>query len=258
MADNTSGPVAGEEHETYFHIILNRPPANALGLPIVEGLEAALNRATAAHARTLVLSSAIEGFFAAGADIKLMSQTDRAGFEAYGDALRDVLNRLESYPGVSIACIDGLALGGGLELALASTLRVASSHAQLGLPEVKIGLIPGAGGTQRLPRLIGAGRATEIIVTGRQVGAEEALAIGLVTQVTDDSTTALAAGIALAESFRSTSALARAAASRSVRASFSALDGFACERDEVGTLFESDGSEGLRAFIEKRKPSFAP
>ena len=114
------------------------------------------------------------GFFAAGADISTCPSVDAASFGAYGDALRAAVERLAARPAVSVAAIDGLALGGGLELAMACSLRVGGSSARLGLPEVKLGLIPGAGGTQRLPRLVGRGRALDILLTGRQVDAEEA------------------------------------------------------------------------------------
>src|SRR5918992_3548355 len=168
-------------------ILLQRPPANALGLPIVDGLHAALDRADQdRHVNVLVVASRIDGFFAAGADIKHMATIDGAGFQAYGDALRGVLDRLAEPERISVAAIDGVALGGGLELAMACTLRVGSARARFGLPEVKLGLIPGAGGTQRLPRLVGRGRALHIILTGRDVGAEEAYAIGLIDRLVDD------------------------------------------------------------------------
>jgi len=156
-------------------IVLERPPANALGLPIVEGLNAALEFADGdPGVKVVVVTSRIPGFFAAGADIKHMATVDSAGFHAYGEALRGALARLATAERVSIAAVDGLALGGGLELAMACTLRIGSVAAQFGLPEVKLGLIPGAGGTQRLPRLVGRGRALDIILTGRQVDAAEA------------------------------------------------------------------------------------
>src|SRR5918999_2474144 len=158
-------------------VSLERPPANALGLPIVEGLHAALDHANAeSEVRILVVASRIDGFFAAGADIKHMATIDDAGFQAYGAALRGVLDRLAGPERISVAAVDGVAFGGGLELAMPCTLRVGSARARFGLPEGKLGLIPGAGGTQRLPRLVGRGRALDIILTGRQVEATEARA----------------------------------------------------------------------------------
>src|ERR687895_1080186 len=168
-------------------VSLERPPANALGLPIVEGLHAALDHADAEpEVRILVVASRIDGFFAAGADIKYMATIDDAGFQAYGAALRGVLDRLAGPERISVAAVDGVALGGGLELAMACTLRVGSARARFGLPEVKLGLIPGAGGTQRLPRLVGRGRALDIMLTGRNVAAEEAYAIGLIDRLVED------------------------------------------------------------------------
>ena len=165
-------------------VTLNRPPANALGLPVLDGLHAALDAAEASL-KVMIVASAVDGFFAAGADIRHMSAADAASFAAYGDRMRAVNDRLAAAPWISVAAVDGLALGGGLELAISCTMRVSGPRARYGLPEVKLGLIPGAGGTQRLPRLIGRGRALDMMLTGRQVPAGEALAIGLVDRLTD-------------------------------------------------------------------------
>ena len=240
-------------------IDLDRAPANALGLPIIEGLGRALDALDAAgDARVLVVASSIPGFFAAGADIKLMATIDDAGFAEYGDALRAVVDRLAAPGRLSVAAIEGVALGGGLELAMACTLRVAGADARFGLPEVKIGLIPGAGGTQRLPRLVGRGRALDIMLTGRQVGAAEAHAIGLVDRLVDAGT-ALDVALALAAELRSASSSAQASVVRTVDAAFDLAleDGKKLERDEVGAAFsKGDGREGLAAFLEKRAPEF--
>src|ERR1700683_2672434 len=142
-------------HDDVMHIVMTRPPANALGAPLVEGLGAAIDALEAGSAKALVVSAAVPGFFAAGADIKHMSTLDPAQFERYRDELRGPLEHLAACGRPSIAAIDGRALGGGLELAMACALRFATPTARLGLPEVKLGLIPGAGGTQRLPRLVG-------------------------------------------------------------------------------------------------------
>ena len=179
-------------------VILDGPPANALGPDIVEGLHAAMDFAETATAKVLLVTSAITGFFAAGADIKHMSAVDAASFREYGNALRAGLERLSALPMVSVADIDGVALGGGLELAMACTMRVAATGARLGLPEVKLGLIPGAGGTQRLPRLVGRGRALDIMLTGRQVEADEAFWIGLIDRLAEPGETARAAAWQLA------------------------------------------------------------
>lgn len=182
----TDRPVtASEVGDGVLLVTLDRRPANALGLPIIDGLAAALDEADRRpDVRTVVIASAVPGFFAAGADIKHMAAIDAAGFAAYGDRLRGVLDRLAGSERITIAAVEGRALGGGMELAMACTLRVAGAGAQFGLPEVKLGLIPGAGGTQRLPHLVGRGRALEIMLSAREVPAAEAGAIGLVDRVT--------------------------------------------------------------------------
>ena len=239
-------------------IDLDRPPANALGLPIIEGLDAALDGVVEAGAHIIVIASALDGFFAAGADIKLMGTMPLEGFTAYGDALRAVLARLASPDLITIAAIEGVALGGGLELAMACTLRVAGAGARLGLPEVKLGLIPGAGGTQRLPRLVGRGRALDIMLTARQVPAAEAAAIGLVDRLVDVGG-ALGAALELAAELRPASAKAQAAVIRAVDAAgdLPLADGIGVEREEVGRqLDEGDGREGLAAFLQRRPADF--
>src|SRR6201989_2909242 len=190
-----------------LRVVLQRPPANALGLSLIEGLEAALDQ----DAGVVVIASRVPGFFAAGADIKHMATVDAAEFSAYGAALRGALNRLADR--LAIAAIDGVALGGGLELAMACMLRVATPRSRFGLPEVKLGLIPGAGGTQRLPRLVGRGRALDIMLTARDVGAQEAHESGLVDRLADD---AEAAALALARDLRAFSQPALHAVVRSV------------------------------------------
>jgi enoyl-CoA hydratase len=239
---------------------LRRPPANALGLPVIEGLNAALDDADAAGGvKVVVLASEISGFFAAGADIKHMSSVDAQSFLEYGDALRSALDRLASPDRITIAAVDGLALGGGLELAMACTLRVGGADARFGLPEVKLGLIPGAGGTQRLPRLVGRGHALDIMLTGRQVPAGEAHAMGLINRLVD-SGTAEQMSLRLAEKLVGLSLAAQRAVIRTVDASFDLPleEGFAYEVAQEQDLFESgEAKEGLSAFLEKRPPKFA-
>lgn len=242
-----------------LHIVLNRPPANALGPAITEGLHAALDAADASKPKVLIVSSDLPGFFAAGADIKHMTTVDAASFKAYGDTLRSGLDRLAAHPALSIAAIDGLALGGGLELAMACTLRVAGSESKLGLPEVKLGLIPGAGGTQRLPRLVGRGAALDIMLTGRQLSADEALRMGLIDRLAATGN-AVAAARQLAEELCGASAPAQRAVIRTVDAAFDMpiAEGLRYEVDQIQDLFETgEASEGLRAFVEKRRPNFA-
>jgi enoyl-CoA hydratase len=240
-------------------IVLDGPPANALGPDIVEGVHAAMDYAETASAKVVLVTSAVTGFFAAGADIKHMSAVDAASFREYGNALRGALERLSALPMVSVAAIDGLALGGGLELAMACTIRVAATGARFGLPEVKLGLIPGAGGTQRLPRLVGRGRALDIMLTGRQVHADEAFWIGLIDRLAEPGETARAAAWQLAHELAAASTPAQLAVVRTVNAAYDRpiREGLRYEVEQVQELFErGEAMEGLRAFIAKRAPEF--
>ncbi len=242
-----------------WRVTMASPPANALSVPLLDGLHAALDAAEAAgDVKVIVLSSAVDGFFAAGADIKHLATIDDASFTAYGDQVRAVNDRLAVAPFLSVAAVDGLALGGGLELAMAATLRVSGPRARYGLPEVKLGLIPGAGGTQRLPHLVGRGRALDIMLTARQVPAAEALAIGLVDRLAD--TDVAAAALALAGELAGLSRPAQRAVVAAVDAAFDLpLDaGLGFEAARIQALFEDgEAAEGIAAFIEKRPPRFA-
>lgn len=252
-------PVTWNRDGAILEILLDRPPANALGLDIIDGLHTAMDYAETADVKVIVLASALDGFFAAGADIKHMSAVDAASFREYGDALRDTLDRLANLPMLSVAAIEGLALGGGLELAMACTLRVAAAGARLGLPEVKLGLIPGAGGTQRLPRLVGRGRALDIMLTGRQLEADEAFWIGLVDRFAEPGDTARAAAWQLAHELAAASIPAQLAVVRTVDAAYDRpiREGLRYEVDQIQELFEKgEAVEGLRAFIDKRAPGF--
>lgn len=240
-------------------VTLARPPANALGIPLLNGLHAAIDAAEAAgDVKVMILRSELDGFFAAGADIKHLSTIDADSFLAYGNQMRAVNDRLAAAPWISIAAVDGLALGGGLELAMACTLRVAGSRAKLGLPEVNLGLIAGAGGTQRLPQLVGRGRALEIQLTARQVGATEAVQIGLVDRLSDEDV--LKAALDLAGELVTASLPAQLAVVRSVNAAFELPleEGFAFEaRQEQGLFEHGEAAEGIAAFVAKRRPNFA-
>ena len=240
-------------------VSMHHPPANALGVPLIEGLRNAMDFAdTLASLRTVVLASRLPGIFVAGADIKHMVSGDQEAFERYGALLRPQVERWASARWLTIAAVDGLSLGGGTELALASTLRVASGGAHFGLPEVKLGLIPGAGGTQRLPRLIGQGRALDMMLTARRVAGHEALAIGLVDRLAADGEVESEA-LRLAGEISQMSGSAQSAVIRCVRTSYDAplQQGLAREALESATLFaDGDAREGLNAFVEKRPARF--
>lgn len=234
---------------------LDGPPANALSAQLVADLDQAIDRAEAEGAGVVVISSAVDGFFVAGADIKLMERGDLAVFRSYLGGVRATIEHLASSPLLSIAAIDGHALGGGLELAMACSLRVVGPRARLGVPEVKLGLLPGAGGTQRLPRLVGRTTALEMTLTGRSLTPDEAMEVGLADRLADDP-------LGEAEEWAHELAQGPTTAYREIVRCIDAAGGdpaagMAIELDAVSGLFDSaDGREGLAAFLEKRRPHF--
>lgn len=261
MSDQQHSPAAVTwqiERAGVMLVTLQSPPANALGVPVLDGIHAAIDEAErTGEVKVMVLASAIDGFFAAGADIKHMSCIDAGSFTAYGDKMRAVNDRLAAAGWLSIAAVDGLALGGGLELALACTMRVAGPRAKFGVPEVKIGLIPGAGGTQRLPRLVGRGRALDMMLTARQVPADEALTIGLVDRFSEADV--VKGALALAGELTVASLPAQLSAVRAVDAAgdLPLERGFAFEAEQEQALFEDgEAAEGIAAFVAKRPPDF--
>ena len=199
-----------------------------------------------------------ERTFSAGADLKELAAADGpdAG-RAIAGALADAILALEELPLPTIAAIEGAALGGGLELALGCDLRVASETATLGLPEVTLGIMPGAGGTQRLPRAVGHDRARELVLTGRRLAAAEAHALGLVHALAPAGG-ALAAATETARAFAAGPTRAYAAAKAALRAAGGdPRPGLALELDAFGALFTTeDRREGMAAFAEKRPPRF--
>jgi enoyl-CoA hydratase len=201
--------------------------------------------------RVVVLTGAGEKAFVAGADIKYMSDLEPEQAKGWGALGHEAATLLETMPKPTIAAVNGFALGGGCELALACDLRYASAGAKLGQPEINLGIVPGWGGTQRLARVCGVGVAKELIFTGRTVDAEEAVRLGLVNAIADPVLDkALETARALAEK----SPLALALAKRLVNLAPDALDR---EAAEFGELFASeDAKEGLTAFAEKRAPTF--
>ena len=199
------------------------------------------------------------GTFCAGADITELAELD--GPDDFARFLReftDVLARLEAHPTPSIAAIDGVAFGGGLELALACDLRVASDAARLGVPEVKLGLLPGAGGSQRLPRLLPQGVALHMLLTGAPLGAIDAHRLGLLNALSGEEP-ALAAAERLARDLAAGPPLAHAAAKRLVHdgVALPLRDAITLEREVVAGLYATgDAREGITAFREKRTPTF--
>ena len=258
MSDITGAGVRWEAAGAVATVTLDSTPANALGPAIVDGLLETLSEIEASGSRVAVLQSVVPGYFAAGADLKHIAAQDWEGMDAYLAHLGSAIERVASLPIPSIAAIDGYALGGGLELAMACTLRVVGDGARLGLPEVKLGLLPGAGGTQRLPRLVGPARALDLLLTGRTLGAAEALAIGLADRAGGPDAAAKAHELAADLAARSRPALSEIRRCVDAAASTSFSAGMEVERDAMRNLFGSpDAHEGIAAFLEKRPARFS-
>lgn len=239
-------------------VTLNRPAVlNALNAQVFDDLESAFTTLAAnAAVRVILLTGAGEKAFAAGADIAELATTDAALGERLALRGQAVFRLMETCGKPVVACINGFALGGGCELALACTLRLASETARLGQPEVKLGLLPGYGGTQRLPRLVGRSAALKLLLTGEMIDAKEALRIGLVDEVVP-ATDLLPRAHALAQSIAAQAPLALAACLDAVDRGLglSLEDGFALEASLFGRLSDSeDKHEGVAAFLAKRKP----
>ena len=239
-------------------VALDRPEVlNALNFDLLRDLGAALDQVAGSDARSLLITGTGERAFCAGADVReLMGRSLEAARRgaAVGQA---IFAKLDALLIPSIALINGYAFGGGLELALACTFRLATHTAKFGLPEIKLGLIPGYGGTQRLPRLIGESRALEMILTGRAVLAEEALQIGLVNRLVDGDL--LEAGKSFAREMTGFSLPALSFARDAVRRGLatSLEQGLEIEADLNTLAFQTaDSVEGIAAFLEKRKPVF--
>ena len=239
---------------------VNRPDKlNALNAALIAQLDEAF-RALAADdsARALVLTGAGEKAFVAGADIGELAKMDPIGGVRTSRQGQDAFRFLERMPKPVIAAVNGFALGGGLELALACHLRLASENAKFGLPEVKLGIIPGYGGTIRLPRLVGKGRALELILSGEMIDAQEAYRIGLVNRVVPQSEL-LDAARTLAGRITANGPVAIALALEAVENGLTATaeDAQRFESNLFGLLASTDDMrEGMGAFLEKRKANF--
>jgi len=237
-------------------ITLNRPEKlNALDSEVLEELETALHQAR--QHKGVILTGAGEKAFAAGADIQEFTELDPIAAQRFALRGQEAMGTIEAMPIPVVAAINGYALGGGLEIALACHLRVASDNAQFGLPEVGLGLIPGYGGTQRLPRLVGLGIATEMILTGDRIDARRAHAIGLVNRVVPQSAL-LAEARSILAAILSKAPVAVSMALRALRASELPLaHGLQQEAALFGqTCATEDFAEGVSAFLNRRKPEF--
>jgi enoyl-CoA hydratase len=254
--------VSWSKEEGIATIVIDNPPVNVLSYDVMEQLAAVADEIEQDDEVIVVLiTGAGEKAFVAGGDIKSFPEWMGKGVEyAEGKSLwlQHPFNKIEKLSKPVIAVINGVALGGGCELALACDLRVMEEHAQIGLPEIKLGLFPGAGGTQRLPRLIGAARAKEIMFTGEPLTAGEALRIGLVNHIAPrgeglDKARELASKITRF----SLPALSLMKQSIDEGLSHSLEEGLRIEAKNFGRVFQTkDVREGVEAFIEKRAPRF--
>jgi enoyl-CoA hydratase/carnithine racemase len=240
---------------------LDRPDrANALSRATLVALGNLVREAaTNASVRAIVLTGAGDKAFCAGADLKERQGMSDDEVRVQVELYRSELGPLDRLPKPVVAAINGVALGGGLELALCCDLRVAAAHAQLGLPETTLGIIPGAGGTQRLPRVVGEARAKEMILLGRRLGASEALAWGLVNRVTPAGTNVVDDAVEWIRPIAEGAPIAQAAALEAIGRALDTTLEFGLELEKVSygkTIASEDRREALAAFAEKRTPRF--
>lgn len=255
-----SGDLLLEQEGAIAWITFNNPRAlNALTVATFEALAARLDQLEADRSvRVVVLTGAGEKAFIAGGDIGHLASLDAEGARQFALLAQRVLERIEAFPKPVIAAINGFALGGGCELAMACDLRVAVETARLGQPEVKLGIIPGFAGTQRLARLVGKGRAKELIFTGEMIDAHEAWRIGLVNRVVPKE--ALRSEVSrlagqMADKSASAIALAKEAIEQGVEMDFARASRY--EADLFALCFTTaDQQEGVAAFLEKRSAQF--
>ncbi|MBA3489349.1 MAG: enoyl-CoA hydratase/isomerase family protein [Longispora sp.] len=239
-------------------IRLDRPKMNALNIQIQDELHVAAREVTARDDIRAVVVYGGEKVFAAGADIREMTEMGYAEMAGRAPLLSAAFDAVARIPKPVVAAITGYALGGGCELALACDWRVAAEDAKLGQPEIKLGVIPGAGGTQRLSRLIGPARAKDLIFSGRMVGAAEALQIGMIDKVVPVAEV-FATAVELVKGYVNAPALALRAAKQAIDGGLEMdlASGLAWESQLFASLFgTSDKAEGMTAFMEKREPKF--
>ena len=255
-----SGDFTLEWRGACAHMTLTRPEKrNAITLAIVEGLERCCDDLDAGRGRALIVTGEGDKAFCAGTDLAESASMGAEASQAKGRRARDLLVRIHRSTWTSISAINGLAYGGGLELALASTLRIAAPGARLSLPEIKLGVLPAYAGTQLLPAVVGKARALDLMLTGRAVESDEALAMGLVHRVAESRATLLDEAQALAEGVLEKSQFAIDRVRRCVEAAGEGVtdDGIAVEAQAVEECMGSeDAKEGVVAFLEKRKPEF--
>ena len=238
-------------------ITLQRPPVNALNPALIADIAEAVGQAEAPDVRAVVITGSPH--FAAGADITgFQASFDSGAEERQATGLSEAVIRLEGLAKPTIAAVSGFALGGGLELAMGADFRYLAESAKVGQPEILLGIIPGAGGTQRLARIVGPQRCKELCMSGRHVGAEEAHAIGLADEIVPDDVL-LDRAIEAATQFAAGPTVAYGAVKRAVARGFEGTldDGLAVEAEEFATVFATrDARIGVKAFLDKERPEF--
>ena len=252
--------IISENKEGVCYLTINRPKQlNALNLETISELSNAIMKADGDRSvRCIILTGSEKKAFVAGADIKEFASFDvAAGEELARRGQETLFDVLENIGTPSIAAINGFALGGGLELAMATHIRIAADNAKMGLPEVSLGVIPGYGGTQRLANLVGKGKAMEMIATAGMLSANEAKDCGLVNYVCPQEELIFMSE-KIAEKIKRNSPMAIARAIKSVNAGFiDGINGFEVEKKEFGNCFATlEFVEGTTAFMQKRKPNF--
>ena len=253
--------ISVQELEKYiFLVTIERPKKlNALNKQTIEELHTALtDLQTDTSVRVVLIKGSGDKAFVAGADISEFSQFSREeGMQLSQQGQENLFDLIENYSKPVLAAVNGFALGGGLELAMACHFRLASNNAKMGLPEVSLGLIPGYGGTQRLPQLVGKGRAMEMILTGGMISAEAALSYRLVNYVVDQEEL-LQSCLLIARKIIKNSPNSAKVAIQAINSGFDfKADGYQVEASLFGSCFESeDFKEGTTAFLDKRKPDF--
>jgi enoyl-CoA hydratase len=231
---------------------------NALNTQVQEEITKALTSLRKEDHRAIIITGAGEKAFVAGADVGGMREMSVLEVREFGEIGKRMMAALDSFPVPTIAAVNGFALGGGSEIALACDIRIAAENASFGFPEVTIGIIPGAGGTQRLPRVVGTGIARELIFTGRRVSAEEAKEIGLVNKVVGKGE-ALEAAKEMARQIANNAPVAvrNAKAALNLARSADLASGIEYESEQFAILFSTeDAREGMTAFSERRKPEY--
>jgi len=249
-----------EKQDSIGHIVLDRPPANSYDKNFMEELEAAIEEAGRDDVvKAILLRSASEKFFSAGADVSVFARSGLDEQNAFVVCANEAMAKFESTPKVVVAAISGHCLGGGLEMALCCDFRVAAEGSyRIGLPEVTLGLLPGTGGTQRLPRLIGRQKALDLMLTGRTLTPQDALAAGIVDEVVPagevvDRAVQRATAYATGPTF----AIGRIKKAAVLGSGMTLDEGLRLERQLLIELFKSeDAREGVIAFVEKRKPTY--